>query len=99
MLVSQAPLLSLVHWWSSLHSEIKFRNYNMLREFRMKLMRISTRPFQGDRVCIRGSKYSLTLVFLIVVQQTLLIFYNFPTFTPLFQPALLLDFKNLKQKP
>ena len=46
----------------------------------MKLMRISTRPLQGDRVCIRGSKYSLTLVSLIIVQQTLLIFHN-PTYT------------------
>ena len=40
-----------------------------------------------------------TLVFQIIVQQTLLNFKNFPACTPLFQPALLSNFEICKQKP
>ena len=45
------------------------------------------------------TQYLSTLVSRIIVQQTLLSFRNFPTCTPLLQPALLLNFKILEQKP
>ena len=61
----------------------------------------------GNNVCFKISIFLLqtntqargTLVSQIIVQQTLLDFRNFPTCTPLFQPALLLDFEIYKQKP
>ena len=45
-----------------------------------------------------NSPIQILLVSQMIVQQTLLDFRNFPTCTPLFQPALLLDFEIFKQK-
>ena len=60
----------------------------------------------GNNVCFKISIFLLqtntqargTLVSQIIVQQTLLFFWDFPTCTLLFQPALLLNFEILEQK-
>ena len=49
---------------------------------------------QGKNICYDSPLSSCTLV----VRQTLLDFRNFPTCTPLFQPALLFNFKICKKK-